>query len=69
MSQLPLKVGVVGTGIGRLHIRGYQALSPDEVTVAAVCDIDASRVAQVATEYTIPLQFTDYQEMFQSGKV
>lgn len=69
MKHLPLKVGVVGMGIGRLHLRGYQALSPDDVAVVAVCDIDAPRVHQVATEYNIPLQFTDYQDMFQSGKI
>jgi predicted dehydrogenase len=51
MSQR-LKVGVVGGGVGVNHIQGYQEL-PDLFSVAALCDIDASRAERVAKEYGI----------------
>lgn len=63
-----LKVGVVGAGIGRTHLKGYQALS-DEVEVVAVCDVNEARLNQVANEFDIPLQYTDYKQLFGSGKV
>src|SRR5262245_40254125 len=63
-----LKVGVVGVGVGRIHLRGYQAL-PQEVEVVAVCDLNETRLNQVADEYKVPLRFTDYQQLFQSGEV
>ena len=42
MSQLPLKVGVVGAGIGRHHLNGYRALA-NQVEVVALCDLNEAR--------------------------
>jgi predicted dehydrogenase len=49
----PLRVGVVGTGIGRLHIAALQSL-PDLFHVQAVCDLDEARARAVAAEYNVP---------------
>lgn len=64
----PLKVGVVGAGVGRLHVRGYQAL-PNEVEIVALCDVNEARLQSVADDYNIPLRFTDSNELFTSGEV
>src|SRR5262245_24842427 len=63
-----LKVGVVGVGVGRIHLRGYQAL-PREVEVVAACDLNEARLNEVADEYKVPLRFTDYHQLFHSGEV
>ncbi len=63
-----LNVGVVGVGIGRAHLRGYQQLN-EEVNVAALCDVNEVRLNEVADEYNIKLRYTDYQEMFSSGNI
>jgi predicted dehydrogenase len=68
MSNSPLKIGIVGAGIGRTHIRSYQLL-PNEAQVVALCDVNEARLHETGDEYRIPLRYTDYQEMFASGEV
>jgi predicted dehydrogenase len=53
----PLKVGVVGLGVGEQHVIGYQAITGCEVV--AVCDIDAERVKSVADRRGIAERYTD----------
>ncbi|MCP4383644.1 MAG: Gfo/Idh/MocA family oxidoreductase [Hyphomicrobiales bacterium] len=47
-----LKVGVVGGGVGQVHIDAYKAL-PELYDLAAFCDIDAEKAAEVATRNDI----------------
>ena len=63
-----LKVGVVGCGVGRAHIRGYQAL-PDRYVVTAVCDIDENKANLVAKEYGVPQVFTDINDVCALGEL
>lgn len=64
----PLKVGIVGAGVGRLHLTGYRAL-PDEAEVVALCDLSEARLNEIATTYNVPLRYTDYNELFASGEI
>jgi predicted dehydrogenase len=57
-----LRVAVVGVGIGRAHLRGYQAV-PERFEVVALCDIDAERARPVAEERGIPRVVTDLAEL------
>ena len=57
-----LRVGVVGVGIGRSHVRGYQAV-PERFEVLALCDIDAERARPIAEEHGIPRLVTDLAEL------
>jgi predicted dehydrogenase len=68
MQTGPLKVGIVGSGIGRFHIRSYQML-PAEAEVVALCDVDEKRLTEIADEFHIPQRYTDYKELFSSGEV
>ncbi len=49
----PLRVGVVGCGIGKSHVAAYQSL-PEQFQVVAVCDVDETKAPAVADEYRIP---------------
>jgi len=56
-----INVGVIGTGVGRLHLRGYATL-PD-VKILGVCDLDRDEAQRFADEYRIPHVFTDYHDL------
>lgn len=68
MSQFPIKVGVVGAGIGRHHLAAYRAL-PHAVEIVALCDVNEARLNEVGTIYNVPRYFTDYNELFASGEI
>ena len=56
-----INVAVIGTGVGRLHLRGYARL-PD-VKIVGVCDLDEEEARRFAGEYNIPHVFTDYRDI------
>lgn len=64
-----VRVGIIGTGIGRQHLRGY--LGVPDAQVAAICDLDAGRAAQMATDNHLEdvQLFTDYRALIASGAV
>lgn len=49
-TNRPLRFGLVGTGIGRLHAAGIARL-PGEAQLAAVCSLDLSAAQSIAAEY------------------
>ena len=57
-----LRVGVVGTGMGRHHMEAFVKL-PD-VELAAICDINEPEAWQFANLHGVTKVFTDYREMF-----
>lgn len=63
-----LRIGVVGSGIGRQHIAAYQSL-PDLFQVVALCDVDESKARAVAEANHIPRVFTDIAELDRSDDV
>lgn len=62
-----VKIGVIGTGIGRNHIGAYQGLTGAEVV--GVADIERSKVEAVAREYGIPKSFTDYRHLLEEKEI
>ncbi|MBV8378865.1 MAG: Gfo/Idh/MocA family oxidoreductase [Verrucomicrobia bacterium] len=48
----PLRIAVVGSGIGVEHIKGFQEL-PELFEVKALCDVNLERAAPVAEKYGI----------------
>jgi predicted dehydrogenase len=60
--MVPLRVAVVGAGIGAAHVRGYKTL-PDRFEVVAICDIDAARSRSVADEHGITRIVTTLDEL------
>jgi predicted dehydrogenase len=57
-----LRAGVVGVGIGRLHIAALQSL-PDLFRVQAICDIDEAQARAVAAEHEVPHVTTSLAEL------
>ena len=57
-----LRVAVVGAGIGRAHVRGYEAV-PELFDLRALCDIELERARPVAEEHGIPRVVTDLSEV------
>ncbi|PWK54681.1 Gfo/Idh/MocA family protein [Silicimonas algicola] len=58
-----LKVGIVGSGIGASHAMAYNAL-PDLYEIAALCDIDPARRAELAENERIPRQVDSLDALF-----
>jgi len=57
-----LRVAVVGVGIGRSHVRSFEAVA-DRFELLALCDIDAARGKPVAEEHHISRFVTDLSEL------
>jgi predicted dehydrogenase len=62
-----LRVGVIGTGFGRAHVRAFSA--HPRATVSAVCSTDAGRAAAVAAELGVPLSYGDYRALLTEAPV
>ena len=56
-----MRAGVIGLGVGRTHIRGYQ--KAPGVEVAAIADVREDALANVAQEHGIADVYTDYREL------
>ena len=62
-----LRVGIIGLGIGRSHIRGYQEHPGAEVV--AVCDLDAARCKEVAAQYGVDRRYSDTRDLFEDANL
>jgi predicted dehydrogenase len=62
-----LRMGVVGLGMGRAHIRGYQ--THPQADMVAICDIDPKRLEAAATELAIPQRYAKIDEMFRCAEL
>lgn len=60
-----LRVGVIGLGIGRMHIEGWR--QHPHVEVVAIADADSERLAQVGTQFEIARRYTNAQAMLDAG--
>lgn len=56
-----IKVGVIGSGIGRYHIIGYQKCK--DVSISALADVNEEKGKKTANEFNIPDFYKDYKEM------
>jgi len=62
-----LRVGIIGLGIGRSHIRGYQ--SHPNAEVVAIADLDETKLKTSGDEYKVPNRYRDAQEMLAKEKL
>ena len=56
-----IRVGVIGLGIGRHHIRGYQ--SHPNAEVVAIADLDETRLAEVGDQYGVSKRYPSGEQM------
>ena len=57
-----IRVGVVGTGMGRYHMEGFA--KQNGVELVAICDLNEPEAWQFAHQYNVKQVFTDYRKMF-----
>ncbi len=57
-----LRVGVVGLGVGRMHVWSYQQL-PEQFDVVAVCDPDDERTTAVKKHQNVARSYHDLDDM------
>lgn len=63
-----VKVGVIGLGWpGHEQLKGLRTCKNAEV--AAVCDLDAQRVEEMAATYEIPRKYADYKDLLRDGDI
>jgi len=58
-----LSIGVIGLGMGRHHIAGYQGHPAAQVV--AIADIDENRLHEIGEKYNIPGRYTTPEEMLE----
>jgi predicted dehydrogenase len=61
MSEQKLRVGVIGAGVGMLHLDGYARIP--EVEIVALAGLDDDRVRRVAAEYKVPRTYREYENL------
>lgn len=62
-----LRVGVVGLGIGRMHIEGWR--EHPQVEVVAIADADAARLAQVGEQFGIAARHASAEAMLAAERL
>lgn len=63
MAEQKLRGGVIGLGIGKSHAKGYRTSADAELI--AVCDSNEERLHTLATEWDVPVRYTDYRRMLE----
>ena len=63
----PLRVGVIGLGMGRHHIAGYQTHPCAEVV--AIADPNEALLAEIGDKYNVPRRYTSGEEMLAQEKL
>jgi predicted dehydrogenase len=58
----PLRIAIVGSGIGRSHAEAYRAL-PEQFEVLAMCDLNVDRAREAAEAHNIPLVTASLDEL------
>lgn len=67
MSTERLRVGVIGAGVGALHLAAYNQIP--EVEIVALAGLDDDRVKRVAAEYSVPQTYREYEQMLAAPNV
>ena len=62
-----LRTAVIGTGVGRYHVMGYEAHPQAEVV--AVCDLNLNAAGELAAKHGIEKFYADYNRMFEEEKI
>ena len=65
-----IRIGIVGLGrISALHLPAYRTENNINAELVAVCDTNRKRVQQVAEEYNVEKQYTDFSDLLQDKSI
>jgi predicted dehydrogenase len=56
-----VRIGVIGCGVGALHLEGY--LQEPRAKIMAIAGLDEDRCAQLVQQFNIPHRYRDYRDM------
>ena len=59
---MPIRVGVIGLGMGRHHAKVYAA--SEQADLVALCDLNEKLLAEYQSEFAGAETYTDYETMF-----
>jgi len=62
-----IKVGIIGTGIGRLHAASYKKCK--DVEIKAICDIDLDAGNSAAADFGVTDVYADYRDMLKDDEI
>ena len=62
-----LKVGIIGCGVGFLHLQGFAEIP--RVQVVAIAGLDEERCRDLAKQFDVPCVYRDYQELIADPEV
>jgi predicted dehydrogenase len=62
-----VRAGVIGAGIGKFHIEGFQKHPKSDC--AALCDINADAAQEVADDFGVPEVYTDHKTMLKKANL
>ena len=63
----PIRVGVIGLGMGRHHVAGYQ--THPQAEVVAIADLDKKRLKEAAAKYGVPKVYSSGEEMLRQEQL
>lgn len=63
----PVRVGVIGLGVGEQHIRGY--LQVPGVDVVAICDVDPDKLKNVGDRWGIGRRHADFRGITEASDI
>lgn len=67
MNTAPLRVGVIGLGMGRGHVSNFN--KHPGCRVVAICDLDQERLQQVQQEHQVEAVYSDAAAMFTEARL
>lgn len=67
-SSTPTRVAMIGAGRMAQRVHYPSLASFDDVDIAAVCDLDTTRMREAATTFGIEQQFSNYRTMVEEVK-
>lgn len=62
-----VRIGVIGCGIGLIHLEGYE--KDPRAQVVALAGLDEERCASLVQRFNIPLRYRDYQDLLANPEI
>ena len=67
MKKKPVKIGVIGLGVGEAHIKSYKKI--ENAIVTSICDINLKRLSEIQKKYNIPYAYTDSKKITENNDI
>lgn len=62
-----VRVGVIGCGIGAIHLEGYE--QEKRAKIMAIAGLDEERCAQLVQRFNVPQRYRDYRDLLENPEI